>query len=136
MFETVPIENSISGLAGKAKEIFAQIFKPFQQAWEREGQATVNAALYALNNLGTLAKSVGLSMLEVWTNGTGVQIISTMLQIAQNLLLTAGNIAARFREAWNTNQVENSDPARDCKYLSDRIGFHKWDCNGDGQVGG
>ena len=105
MFETVPIENSISGLAGKVKEIFAQIFKPFQQAWEREGQATVNAALYALNNLGTLAKSVGLSMLAVWTNGTGVQILSTMLQIAQNLLLTAGNIAARFREAWNTNQV-------------------------------
>ena len=30
MFETVPIENFISGLAGKAKEIFAQIFKPFQ----------------------------------------------------------------------------------------------------------
>ena len=105
MFETVPIESSIAGLAEKAKEIFAQIFKPFQQAWEREGQATINAALYALNNLGAIAKSVGSSMLAVWTNGTGTQMLSTMLQIAQNLLLTVGNIAARFQEAWNTNRV-------------------------------
>ena len=64
-----------------------------------------NTKRYALSELGTLAKSVGSSMLEVWTNGTGTQILSTMLQIAQGLLTTVGNIARQLDIAWNKNAV-------------------------------
>lgn len=105
MFETVPIENSISDLADKAKEIFEKIFTPFRQAWEQEGQKTIEAAKYAFNSLGEIAVSVGKSMLEVWTNGTGTQMLSTMLQIAQHLFTIVGNIASRLDDAWNTADV-------------------------------
>lgn len=105
MFETVPIDSKINDIADKIKSVFSKIFTPFKDAWEREGKNTIEAAKYAFSGLGGLAQSVGRSMLEVWTNGTGTQILSTMLQIAQNVFNTIGNIATRLEEAWNTNEV-------------------------------
>jgi hypothetical protein len=103
MFEEVPIDAP--PIFEKIKDILGQIFQPFKEAWEREGKNTIDAAKYALSELGALAKSVGSSMLEVWTNGTGTQILSTMLQIAQGLLTTVGNIARQLDIAWNKNAV-------------------------------
>ena len=101
MFETVPIENNIKNLADKLKKIFGEIFKPFKEAWEKEGEATIRAANYAFSSLGNLAKSVGKSMMSVWTNGTGTKMLSTMLQIGQNVMKTVGNIARQLEIAWN-----------------------------------
>lgn len=103
MFEEVPIDAP--PIFEKIKDVLGQIFQPFKEAWEREGKNTIDAAKYALSELGALAKSVGSSMLEVWTNGTGTQILSTMLQIAQGLLTTVGNIARKLDIAWNKNAV-------------------------------
>lgn len=103
MFEEVPIDAP--PIFEKIKDVLGQIFQPFKEAWEREGKNTIDAAKYALSELGSLAKSVGSSMLEVWTNGTGTQILSTMLQIAQGLLTTVGNIARQLDIAWNKNAV-------------------------------
>ena len=89
----------------KLKDILANLFEPFKNAWDSEGQKTIDAAQDALSNIGELAKSVGKSFYEVWTNGTGENILSTILQIAQNLLTTVGNISARFTEAWNNAGV-------------------------------
>ena len=105
MFETVPIENNIKNLADKLKKIFGEIFKPFKEAWEKEGEATIKAANYAFSSLGNLAKSVGKSMMSVWTNGTGTKMLSTMLQIGQNVMKTVGNIARQLEIAWNKNEV-------------------------------
>lgn len=103
MFEEVPIDAP--PIFEKIKDVLGQIFQPFKEAWEREGKNTIDSAKYALSELGALAKSVGSSMLEVWTNGTGTQILSTMLQIAQGLLTTVGNIARQLDIAWNKNAV-------------------------------
>ena len=103
MFEEVPIDAP--PIFEKIKDILGQIFQPFKEAWERDGKNTIDAAKYALSELGALAKSVGSSMLKVWTNGTGTQILSTMLQIAQGLLTTVGNIARQLDIAWNKNAV-------------------------------
>lgn len=105
MFETVPVENQFKELADKVKKVFSEIFTPFKEAWKKEGEKTIKAAKYALDSLGKLAKSVGKSLLEVWTNGTGTQMFTTMLQIGQNVLTTVGNIASGLADAWNTNNV-------------------------------
>lgn len=89
----------------KVKDVLSSLFKPFKEAWEAEGKATIDAAKYALSSLGDLAASVGKSIMTVWTNGTGTAILSTMLRIAQNLLNTIGNIASGLEEAWNKNEV-------------------------------
>lgn len=102
MFTTVPIEQEIQAFADKVKGIFATLFKPFAEAWDKEGQNTIKAAEYALEGVGILAKSVGASFAEVWTNGTGTQMLTLLLQIAQNLLGIIGAIATQLAEAWNT----------------------------------
>ena len=103
MFEDVAITDI--PILEKLKDILSQIFKPFKQAWQQEGKATIDAAKLAFNNLKSLAKDVGKSMLEVWTNGTGTQLLSTALQIVQAILTTIGRIAGKLDEAWNKNSV-------------------------------
>ena len=105
MFQTVPVESAFTNLAQKLKKIFSEIFKPFKQAWAKEGTNTIKAAKYALNSLGTLAQDVGKSLMSVWTNGTGTKMLTTILQIAQNVLKTIGNIATQLDAAWNKNEV-------------------------------
>lgn len=97
--------DKISDSAKKLADLLKKLWKPFQDAWKKEGKNTINAAKVALGGLKKLAVSVGKSLVEVWTNGTGTTILTTMLRIAQNVLKTIGNIASGFADAWNKNNV-------------------------------
>ena len=97
--------DKISDSAKKLANLFKKLWKPFQDAWKKEGKNTINAAQIALSGIAKLAKSVGKSLAEVWTNGTGTTMLETMLRIAQNVLITIGNIASGFADAWNKNNV-------------------------------
>ena len=97
--------DKISDSAKKLADLLKKLWKPFQDAWKKEGKNTINAAQTALSGLAKLAKSVGKSLVEVWTNGTGTTMLTTMLKIAQNVLKTVGNIASGFADAWSKNNV-------------------------------
>ena len=97
--------DKISKSAEKLAKLLKKLWKPFQDAWKKEGKNTINAAKIALDGLKKLAVSVGKSLVEVWTNGTGTTMLTTMLRIAQNVLKTIGNIASGFADAWNKNNV-------------------------------
>ena len=97
--------DKISKSAEKLAKLFKRLWKPFQDAWKKEGKNTIDAAQIALSGIAKLAKSVGKSLVEVWTNGTGTTMLETMLRIAQNVLKTIGNIASGFADAWNKNNV-------------------------------
>lgn len=97
--------DKISKSAGKLAKLLKKLWKPFQDAWKKEGKNTIDAAQIALSGIAKLAKSVGRSLMEVWTNGTGTTMLTTMLRIAQNVLKTIGNIASGFADAWNKNNV-------------------------------
>lgn len=97
--------DKISKSAEKLAKLLKKLWKPFQDAWKKEGKNTIEAAQIALSGIAKLAKSVGKSLVEVWTNGTGTTMLTTMLKIAQNVLKTIGNIASGFADAWNKNNV-------------------------------
>lgn len=97
--------DKISKSAEKLAKLLKKLWKPFQDAWKKEGKNTIEAAQLALSGIAKLAKSVGRSLVEVWTNGTGTTMLTTMLRIAQNVLKTIGNIASGFADAWNKNNV-------------------------------
>lgn len=97
--------DKLSKSAKKLSDILKQIWKPFQEAWSREGKNTIDAARYMFSSLAELAKSVGKSIMEVWTNGTGTEMLSTMLRIFQNIFKIIGNIASQLSKAWNKNNV-------------------------------
>ena len=97
--------DKISDSAKKLADLLKKLWKPFQDAWKKEGKNTINAAKTALDGLKKLAVSVGKSLVEVWTNGTGTTMLTTMLKITQNVFKTVGNIASGFADAWNKNNV-------------------------------
>lgn len=97
--------DKISDSAKKLADLLKKLWKPFREAWKKEGKNTIEAAKNALSGIAKLAKSVGKSLVEVWTNGTGATMLTTMLRIAQNVLKTIGNIASGFADAWNKNSV-------------------------------
>lgn len=100
MFETLPVSSKIQELSESAKKYLSEFFRPFQNSWKKEGNATVVAAKTAFSNLGSLAGSVGKSFTTVWTNGSGEKALTTTLKIAQNLFNTIGNLAQAFKTAW------------------------------------
>lgn len=97
--------DKLSESAKKLSDILKQLWKPFQEAWNREGKNTIDSARYMFSSLAELAKSVGKSIMEVWTNGTGTEMLSTMLQILQNIFKIIGNIASQLSKAWNKNNA-------------------------------
>lgn len=97
--------DKMSKSAEKLAKLLKKLWKPFQDAWKKEGKNTIDAANIALSGIAKLAKSVGKSLVEVWTNGTGTTMLTTMMRIAQNVLKTIGNIASGFADAWNKNNV-------------------------------
>lgn len=97
--------DKTSKSAQKLAELLKKLWKPFQDAWNEEGKKTLDAVDYAFRSIGKLAKSVGKSLVSVWTNGTGTKMLTTMLQIGQNVLKTIGNIATQLDKAWNKNNV-------------------------------
>lgn len=97
--------DKLSKSAKKLSDILKQLWKPFQEAWNREGKNTIDTARHMFSSLAELAKSVGKSIMEVWTNGTGTEMLSTMLRIIQNIFKIIGNIASQLSKAWNKNKV-------------------------------
>ena len=97
--------DKVNDSAAKLAESFKKVWKPFEDAWKAEGKNTIAAAEYALNNIKKLGQDVAKSIATVWTNGTGTKMLTTMLQIAQNILKTIGNIAGQLDKAWNKNSV-------------------------------
>ena len=90
------ISDSTKKLAGLLKKLW----KPFQDAWEKEGNATITAAKRAFSSVGSLIASIGSSFATVWTNGSGERTLTNILKIVQHLFATVGNLAQAFKTAW------------------------------------
>lgn len=97
--------QKINAMVEKLKDIISKIFQPFKNAWAREGAATIASIKYALHGVWELIKAIGISFLEVWTNGTREEILVVILQILQNIFNIVGDIAITFADAWNAGGI-------------------------------
>ncbi|SET80013.1 Phage-related protein [Lacrimispora sphenoides] len=96
--------DAIDSVAEKVKSVLSQLFKPLKDSWDLEGKSVMDAADYAFNNIIGLAKSMGESFLEVWTNGTGEQFCTNILRLVELILNIVGDIAGAFKNAWDENE--------------------------------
>ncbi len=87
-------------VTGALQQTLARLWQPFREAWELEGARVLKEAGTALDRLAGLAGALGQSWMAVWTDGTGTRLVSTVLQLAQNLLRTVGSPAGQFTLAW------------------------------------
>lgn len=94
MFEEV----ALSG-----ESLFGDFFKPFKDAWENEGMATINAIKRMFGSFKGLFQSIGRSFNEVWQNGTGQHTVEVILRITQNIANFWANIADSIKRAWDEN---------------------------------
>lgn len=103
MFQEAAIDSSIQSAADKLKETLADLWKPFKDSWDEYGPGVIDAAETALGQILELMSAIGESFMNVWTNGTGAEILGLLLQILDNILGTIGNIAEQFKKAWETD---------------------------------
>ncbi|AVH74709.1 phage tail protein [Weissella koreensis] len=87
--------------ANEFKKLLADLFKPMQEAWNRNGKSVIDAWKYALREVNDLIKAVGKSFMGVWTNGTGTAVISNILKLLSDVLNIIGDVAKAFKNAWN-----------------------------------
>lgn len=97
MFEEVAVDKASSKLA--------DFFEPFKNSWDKYGQSVMDAWEYALDSVLNLASDIGDSFMEVWTNGSGEELLNHWMVILMDIGLIIGNLANQFDEAWKKNEI-------------------------------
>lgn len=105
MFEEVPIEQKFKDMAQKVKDVFKDLFAPIKEAWNREGEFVIDSWKYALDEIWKLIKDIGRDFIKVWKQPATIAMLQDILHIIGDIGLVVGTLAAKFREAWNANDV-------------------------------
>lgn len=100
--EVIP---EVTEKASAFKDIFSDVFEPFQKAWKTQGQKTIDSMKKALGGVKELFGEIGKSFREVWTNGTGQKILETAYKTLQNIFELIGDIGKDFATAWKEGNV-------------------------------
>lgn len=104
MFDEVPIDNKIKGIADKLKDLLKKLFKPLLDAWNKEGKFVMDAWKYALQEIWKLLKDIARDFWRVWNEPETTRIFENLLHVIGDIGLIVGNLARNFREAWNVNE--------------------------------
>lgn len=105
MFETVDVDSKWKNVADKIKSIAAKLFDPIKNAWEKVGDFVKESWKYAMDEVLKLAKSVGRDFLKVWEQEKTQKIFENILETIGWIGVAIGNLAKRFREAWDENDT-------------------------------
>lgn len=100
-FEEKPVSDKMKNLAEKIKGILADLFEPLKKAWDNAKDYLFNGFKYMTNELGKLGKSVWRDFITVWKQPETVKIFENLLRIIGDLEFVVGNLAKKFRQAWD-----------------------------------
>lgn len=93
--------SPLTAFANKVKDIFSKLFNPFKESWENVGTDVFDSMKSMIGNLGELCSSVFTSFVDVWSNGTGEEIITNFLLIFEQVFDIIGGISEALTTAWN-----------------------------------
>ncbi len=105
---TDPAESKMTQWLYTLRELLESAFEPIESAWTDYGAPFISSFKTGLSSLVGLAKSIGGSIAEVWTNGTGYETSSLILQIWTNINTAVGNAADSIKRAWDANNTGTS----------------------------
>ena len=103
MFDTVEIETKWKKVADYIKNLAKRLFDPIKKAWAKVGDFVKKSWKYALGEVLKLGKSVARDFWKVWQEEKTQKIFENILKIIGYIGLAVGNLAKRFREAWDEN---------------------------------
>ncbi len=99
------LSDKFRQMAEKVKGILTSLFNPLKEAWDREGKFVIDSWKYALGEVWKLIKDIGRDFLTVWQQEGTIRIFENILHIIGDIGLVVGNLAGKFREAWNENDT-------------------------------
>ena len=99
------LEKKLTGIISSVKALLEKIFEPFKKSWDKYGESVIDSIKNSFLNVWELVKSIGKSFIEVWSNGTGEEIVGHILGIFSKINDYNGNLAESFRKAWDNNNI-------------------------------
>lgn len=87
----------------KIKYWAGELFAPIKNAWDKVGQELVNSVERTFNSIVKLGRTIFMSLFEVWTNGTGQQIVENGIVLWTNFFDIITNVVDAITNAWNTD---------------------------------
>lgn len=80
----------------------SSIWDVFQKAWKSKGKSVVNSAKKAFSSLKKSVKSIGDTLIEVFTNETGLEWLKSFLELLRSMFDVIESISTAFSTAWNS----------------------------------
>ena len=105
MFETLPVDDMWKKVADTIKKYANKLFDPIKKAWAKVGDFVKKSWKYALNEVLKLGKSIARDFWKVWEQEKTQKIFENILKIIGWIGQAVGNLAKRFREAWDKNDT-------------------------------
>ena len=103
-WDTAPVSDKMKKLAEDLKGILEKLFAPLKKAWDLAGDYVIDGFNWMKRQLGDLFKSIGRDFLEVWNQPETVEMLANILRIVGDIEFTIGNLAYKFRQAWEEGE--------------------------------
>lgn len=98
-------ENKAETWADEIGAVAKRVFNPLKQAWDTTGDYVMKAWSNALDNIGSLAVTVGKDFMKMWEQPQTVKIFENILGVIGDIGAVVGNLAANFEKAWKKNET-------------------------------
>lgn len=100
-WDKIDVSEKMKDFADDVKDLAEKLFKPIKDAWDEAGDHVKKGFKYMLDEIGKLAKDIGRDFMIVWQEPETTGIFEDLLHTIGYIEEGIGNIAKRFREAWN-----------------------------------
>lgn len=97
------LENKAKDIADKISNFFIHLFAPIRRAWAKVGDEVVESWKRAFSEIGKLVNSFMISFWRVLGESKTQVIFENIFLIIANIGKLIGNLAERFRIAWDEN---------------------------------
>ena len=100
-WEEVEIPDWIKGLAEKTKKTLGDLFEPMLKAWRAAKNYILSGWEYMTNEMKKLLAVIWRDFIRVWKSDVVTNIFYQLLMMVGDIERVIGNLAKRFREAWD-----------------------------------
>lgn len=97
------LKNDAKDIADKISNFFVSLFAPVRRAWAKVSDDFVKSWKRAFSEVRKLVNSFMISFWRVWGEDKTQKIFENIFSIVSNIGKIVGNLAERFRLAWDEN---------------------------------
>ena len=104
-WEEVPIPDWAKELSDKIKKSAKDLFDPIKKAWDETSPYVLKGWRYMVNQMKGLLGDIWDDFIKVWNTKDTERMLRNIFNIVGDIERVIGNLASRFREAWNYNKT-------------------------------